>query len=49
MAERNGGDVERREKKSEVGRGKSTSRIGQAVIQGNVELLAGGLTSTSAR
>ena len=37
-----------RKKKSEVGRGKSTSIIGQAVVQGNVEVLARGLTSTSA-
>ena len=41
------GDEERK-KKSEVGRGKSTSIIGQAVVQGNVEVLAIGLPSTSA-
>lgn len=29
-----------RKKKSEVGRGKSTSIIGQAVVQGSVEVLA---------
>ena len=42
------GKCEEKEKKSEVGRGKSTSIIGQAVVQGNVEVLARGLPSTSA-
>lgn len=31
-----------KKKKSEVGRGKSTSITGQAVVQGNVEVLAEG-------
>lgn len=42
------GEVKRERKKCEVGRGKSTSTIGQAVVQGNVEVLARGLSSTSA-
>ncbi len=41
------GDEERK-KKSEVGRGKSTSIIGQAAVQGNVEVLARGFPLTSA-
>lgn len=40
------GDEERK-KKSEVERGKSTSIIGQAVVQGNAEVLARGLPSTA--
>lgn len=43
-----GGNEERKKKKSEVGRGKSTSIIGQAAVQVNVEVLARGLPSTSA-
>lgn len=42
------GEMKRERKKSEVGRGKSTSIIGQAVVQGNVEVLARGLPSSSA-
>lgn len=38
--ERGMGEMKRERKKSEVGRGKSTSRTGQAIVQGNVEVLA---------
>ena len=40
------GKMKRKEKKSEVGRGKSTSITGQAIVQGNVEVLARGYCST---
>lgn len=49
MGKRRMGEMMKRErKKSEVGRGKSTSIIGQAVVQGNVEDLTRRLPSTSA-
>lgn len=43
------GKMKRRRKKSEVGRGKSTSITGQAIVQGNVEVLARGLASAQER
>lgn len=41
------GKMKRERKKSEVGRGKRTNITGQAVVQGNVEVLTRGLPSTA--
>lgn len=48
MGKRKMGEMKRERKRREVGRRKSTSIIGQAVVQGTVEVLARGLPSTAA-
>lgn len=48
MGKRKMGEMKRERKRREVGRRESTSIIGQAVVQGTVEVLARGLPSTAA-